>query len=83
LVFEFAENEYLKTLLLEKSYTITKEYLLEKIESTNIQWQEGKNISAKKVSKKMKNKSKIFILNNLFYLFYIFYYEKHIRYRRN
>jgi nucleosome assembly protein 1-like 1 len=58
LAFEFAENEYLNTLLLEKSYTISKEYLLEKTESTDIQWKEGKNISAKKVTKKMKNKSK-------------------------
>ena len=58
MAFEFAENEYLNTLLIEKSYTISKEYLLEKIESTNIQWKEGKNISAKNVTKKMKNKSK-------------------------
>ena len=52
------ENEYLKNTKLEKSYTISKEYLLEKIESTKVEWKEGKNISAKKVTKKMKNKSK-------------------------
>merc|ERR1712032_839348 len=34
----------------------TKEHLLERIESTNIEWKEGKNISAKKVTKKIKNK---------------------------
>lgn len=62
--FEFSENEYLNTLLLIKSYTITREYLLEKIESTNIEWKEGKNIAEKKVSKKMKNKSKKFIFYN-------------------
>lgn len=41
---------------MEKDYSISREYLLQKIVSTNIQWKNGKNISAKKVSKKLKNK---------------------------
>jgi len=67
LVFEFSENEYFNNLKLEKSYTVSNEYLLEKIESSNIEWKEGKNISAKKVTKKIKNKSK-----EMYYLFNLF-----------
>ena len=67
MVFEFSENEYFNNLKLEKSYTVSNEYLLEKIESSNIEWKEGKNISAKKVTKKIKNKSK-----EMYYLFNLF-----------
>jgi nucleosome assembly protein 1-like 1 len=57
LIFEFEKNEYFTNTLLEKTYFISEELLLKEIISTKIDWIEGKNISVKKVTKTMKNKS--------------------------
>jgi nucleosome assembly protein 1-like 1 len=41
---------------LTKSYHVTKELLLDRIESSQINWKEGKNYTEKKVTKTLKNK---------------------------
>jgi len=70
-VFEFEKNEYFTNNLLEKTYHISDELLLKEIVSTKINWIEGKNVSVKKVTKKMKNKSKNYFKILLYYNFLI------------
>lgn len=77
MIFEFEENEYFTNTLLEKTYNISKELLLTSITSTKIDWKEGKNISSKKVTKNMKNKSK------QFYIFPFIYIERILKFFRN
>lgn len=60
LVFEFEANEFFENTKIEKTYYVNKELLLDKIESSVINWKEGKNLNSKMESKTMKNKS-IFI----------------------
>jgi nucleosome assembly protein 1-like 1 len=67
LIFEFDTNDYFTNTKLEKIYYVSKDLLIEKIESTPIEWKEGKNLCVKKVTKTLKNKSMFFlkkILNN-------------------
>ena len=63
LIFEFEENEYFTNQVIEKTYYVNKELLLEKIESTPINWKEGKNLCSKTVTKNLINKSKIYYIN--------------------
>jgi len=56
LIFEFKPNDYFSNVLIEKVYYVTGEMLIEKIESTKIDWKEGKCLTSKKVSKFLKNK---------------------------
>jgi len=56
LFFEFEPNEYFTNKEIVKTYRIGTDYLLESIESTPIEWKEGKNICVKKVQKTLKNK---------------------------
>ena len=58
MIFEFSQNEFFENILLEKNYHLNKEMLIEKIESSKINWKKGKNLSEKKTNKTMKNKSK-------------------------
>ena len=57
MLFEFSQNEFFENSILEKHYFLNKEMLIEKIESSNIIWKEGKSLAHKKVSKTLKNKS--------------------------
>lgn len=56
-MFEFEQNEYFTNSILEKVYKINNEMLIESIQSTKIDWKEGKNIIEKTVVKNCKNKS--------------------------
>jgi len=73
LIFQFDKNEYFENTVLEKTYYISNELLLSNIVSSKINWKEGKNVSAKKVNKMMKNKStyKTLTFKNYKYIFYI------------
>lgn len=64
MIFEFEANDYFTNSKLEKVYHVSKDLLIEKIESTPIEWKEGKNMCVKKVTKTLKNKSKIYFLQN-------------------
>lgn len=61
MIFEFEPNEYFTNTIIEKTYNVTKELIIDNIQSTKIQWNEGKDITKKPVEKKIKNKSKGYI----------------------
>ncbi|CAI2375087.1 unnamed protein product [Moneuplotes crassus] len=56
LVFTFSENEYMTNTELRKVYHMIDERILEKVESSSINWREGKDPTKKMVKKKQKNK---------------------------
>lgn len=56
LVFRFEKNDYFTNTELKKSFTMTKQNIIEKCEGTEIAWKEGKDVTIKKVKKKSKNK---------------------------
>jgi len=56
LIFEFKLNDYFSNVLIEKVYYVSGEMLIEKIESTKIDWKEGKCLTSKIVTKHLKNK---------------------------
>jgi nucleosome assembly protein 1-like 1 len=56
MTFTFRPNEFMQNTILTKIYHMADESILEKTESSEIQWKEGKNPIKKKVSKKQKNK---------------------------
>ena len=60
MIFEFSANEFFHNTILEKHYHLIKEeMLIQKIESTKINWKEGKSLVNKNTKKTMKNKSKL------------------------
>ncbi len=61
LIFEFEANDFFTNASLEKTYYVSKDLLIEKIDSTVINWKEGKNLCMKKTTKTLKNKSKAII----------------------
>ena len=56
LIFTFSPNDYMENTELRKVYYMVDERILEKSESTEIIWKEGKNPTKKKQKKKQKNK---------------------------
>jgi len=56
LIFEFEQNEYFTNKTIEKSYHVGRDLLLDKVESSKIDWKEGKNLCFKTVTKNLKNK---------------------------
>lgn len=59
MIFEFSQNEFFENTILEKHYFLNKEMLIEKIESSTINWKEGKSLAHKTVKKTLKNKSTV------------------------
>lgn len=62
ITFEFAENEYITNRVLTKKYTLTdildeRAPELVEIESSDIVWKEGKNLTVTEIKKKQKAKS--------------------------
>jgi hypothetical protein len=57
MIFEFSQNEFFDNTILEKQYFLNKEMLIERIESSTINWKEGKSLAHKTVKKTLKNKS--------------------------
>jgi len=51
------ENPYFTNKQLEKTFYLTKEMLIERIESSRIDWNENMNQTKKKVKKFLKNPS--------------------------
>ena len=56
IIFDFEPNEYFSNTYLEKEYFFSDDNLIESINSTKIQWKNGKNYFSEKVKKKIKNK---------------------------
>lgn len=56
LIFVFESNTYFKNTELKKSYHQLKQNIIEKCEGTEIQWNDGCDVTIKKVKKKQKNK---------------------------
>ena len=56
LTFTFSPNQYMENTELKKVYHMIDERILEKVESSSINWKEGKDPTKKKVKKKQKNK---------------------------
>lgn len=56
LTFTFSPNEYMENTELKKTYHMPDEHILEKTESTEIQWKTDKDPTKKRVKKKQKNK---------------------------
>lgn len=54
--FTFSPNEYFDNTELKKTYIMIDDHILEKTESTQIAWKDGKDITKKQVKKKQKNK---------------------------
>ena len=52
LLFYFDENDYFKDQVLKKTYIMAKQNVIEKCQGQEIQWNEGRNITIKKVKKK-------------------------------
>ena len=63
MIFDFSPNEFFENSTLEKHYYLNKEMLIEKIESTIINWNAGKSLVEIKAKKTLKNKSN-YKLNN-------------------
>jgi nucleosome assembly protein 1-like 1 len=55
-VFVFEKNDYFNTTHLKKSFTMTKQNIIEKCEGTEIDWKDGRDVTKKKIKKKSKNK---------------------------
>jgi|LauGreDrversion4_2_1035121.scaffolds.fasta_scaffold636593_2 nucleosome assembly protein 1-like 1 len=62
MLFEFSQNEFFENTILEKQYFLNKEMLIERIESSTINWKEGKSLAHKTVKKTLKNKSIIILI---------------------
>jgi nucleosome assembly protein 1-like 1 len=58
ILFSFEKNDYFSNAVLKKSYTMSRQNIIEKCEGTTIEWNEGKNITEKKVKKKNKKSKK-------------------------
>lgn len=56
LIFEFEENSYFKNKLLTKSFHQLKPNMIEKCVGTEIEWNEGCDVTVKKTKKKSKKK---------------------------
>ena len=56
LIFRFEKNDYFTDAELKKSFTMSKQNVIEKCEGTNINWKDGRNVTQKKIKKKSKNK---------------------------
>jgi hypothetical protein len=56
LEFHFEKNSYFNNESLKKSYKMKQENVIESIEGTKIEWQDGCDVTIKKVKKKQKNK---------------------------
>lgn len=56
MVFLFEKNDYFTSLSLKKSFTMSKQNIIEKCEGTEIAWKEGRDVTKKKIKKKSKNK---------------------------
>lgn len=56
LVFKFEKNDYFTDLVLKKSFTMSKQNVIEKCEGTEISWKEGRDVTKKKIKKKSKSK---------------------------
>ena len=54
LIFEFEENSYFKNSILKKSFHQLKPNIMEKCEGTVIDWNDGCDVTVKKVKKKKK-----------------------------
>lgn len=54
--FKFEKNDYFTNTELKKSFTMSKQNVIEKCDGTEIAWKEGKNVTQKKIKKKSKNK---------------------------
>lgn len=56
LVFKFEKNDYFTNTELKKSFTMSKQNVIEKCEGTDINWKDGRDVTKKKIKKKSKNK---------------------------
>jgi nucleosome assembly protein 1-like 1 len=56
LIFRFEKNDYFTDAELKKSFTMSKQNVIEKCDGTNINWKDGRNVTQKKIKKKSKNK---------------------------
>jgi nucleosome assembly protein 1-like 1 len=56
LYFDFEDNSYFKNSVLKKSFHQLKPNMIEKCEGTEIEWNEGADVTIKKVKKKSKKK---------------------------
>ena len=56
LIFRFDKNDYFNNTELKKSFTMSKQNIIEKCEGTEIAWKDGKDVTKKKIKKKSKNK---------------------------
>jgi len=56
IVFSFAPNDYFENNSISAKFFLVEDDVAEKIEATEIQWKEGKNITQKSITKRKKNK---------------------------
>jgi nucleosome assembly protein 1-like 1 len=56
LVFVFEKNDYFTNTELKKSFTMSKQNVIEKCEGTDINWKDGRDVTKKKIKKKSKSK---------------------------
>ena len=56
LVFKFEKNDYFTNTELKKSFTMSKQNVIEKCEGTDISWKDGRDVTKKKIKKKSKSK---------------------------
>ena len=56
-MFEFEENTYFKNAVLKKSFVLQKSHEVDTSVGTVIEWNEGCDVTVKKVKKKKKGKN--------------------------
>ncbi len=56
IIFKFEKNDYFSNTELKKSFTMSKQNVIEKCEGSIIDWKDGKDVTKKKIKKKSKNK---------------------------